>query len=116
MLEGDPMNAPGFKAGADFPLSVSRTDSGMQFTIRDIFVILSLDQVRELRDYLDMEYMPPFVALGDTLKCLRVYQEDDGMAWFRVYHTEEQSGRISCFTDAETDAFYEWLNSQLDSV
>ena len=107
----------GFKAGKDKSLEIESVQGGMRFTIADRCVILAPNYVRAIRDYLDMEFVPPFMAFPeDGTEVLRVYQEDDGMTWFRVFHTETKEGRLSCLSNYETGQLYEWLNSQLDNV
>lgn len=109
------MSDQNFSAGKDFPMTIKRVPDGMQFTIRDMSVVLGMNRVQGVRDYLDMEFAPPFMAFGEV-NILRVYQEDDGVSWFRVFHTDTREGRLSCLTDQETGQLYEWLNSVLDKV
>lgn len=111
----------GFKAGKDKPLEIESVQGGMRFTIADMRVILAPNYVRAICEYLDMEFVPPFMAFPEVVQedgteVLRIYQEDDGMAWFRVFHTETKKGRLSCLSDDETGQLYEWLNSQLDKM
>lgn len=102
-----------FTGGREFPVTITREDNGARFTIRDVSTFLDRSQLRKLSEYLDMENVPPYVGLGYPLS-VRVYQEDDGTTWVRVFHVDERSGRLSCLSDDETGELYSWLDSWLD--
>lgn len=76
-------------------------------------VILDVNQVRELRDYLDMENVPPFAAnsVTDEMR-IRVIQEPDGRTWVRIFR-DSGRGKLVFLSDHETGQLYDWLGDAL---
>lgn len=78
-----------------------------------ISVLLTVEQVRELRDYLDMENAGNH-TVRDNQTSLVVYQEDDGTTFFRTYWNGSGRSKLIYVSDEDTGRIYEWLGGALE--
>jgi hypothetical protein len=77
-----------------------------------ISVLLELDKVRALHEYLDMEDAGNFIAC-DVQTTLVVYQEEDGTTFFRTYWNGSGRSKLIYVSDEDTGRLYEWLGDAL---
>ncbi len=73
---------------------------------------ISRTEARELREYLDMENVPPFAVKPAAGHGLRIVQEADGRTWVRI-HDAAGAGRLVFIPDDETGRLYDWLGDLL---
>lgn len=77
-----------------------------------ISVVLDVDGVRALHEYLDMENAGNFV-LRDAEASLVVYQEDDGQTFIRTYRNPSGRSQLAYLSNEDTGRLYGWLGAAL---
>lgn len=100
---------PRYNPPVDATMSLSifhrTTDGG-------ISVLLDVDRVRELHEYLDMENAGNFIV-RDIQTSLVVFQEEDGTTFFRTYWNGSGRSKLIYVSDEDTGRLYEWLGNAL---